>query len=77
MTTPHIRSVSDRLKRLSRERNATYAEVLTQFFIERAVVRLVGDAVLYEHLIFKGGFVGLRVYGSPRFTTARACAGCL
>lgn len=54
---------------MSREPNATYAEILTQFFIERAVVRLVSSPILYEHLIFKGGFVGLRIYGSPRFTT--------
>jgi hypothetical protein len=69
MTTGTREFISDRLKQLSRELNATYAEILTQFFIERAVVRLVSNPVLYEHLIFKGGFVGLRVYGSPRFTT--------
>ncbi len=69
MTNPLVRSVSDRLKRIAREQQATYAEILTQFLIERAVARLAIEPVLLEHLVFKGGFVGLRVYGSPRFTT--------
>jgi predicted nucleotidyltransferase component of viral defense system len=69
MTTPHAKSVSERIKRVAREKGATYAEILTQFLIERAAVRLVSDPVLYTRLVFKGGFVGLRVYASPRFTT--------
>ena len=69
MTNPLVRSVSDRLKRIAREQQATYAEILTQFLIERAVARLAIEPGLQEHLVFKGGFVGLRVYGSPRFTT--------
>jgi hypothetical protein len=36
--------------------------------IERLVARLVADKKLCQHLVFKGGFVGLRVYGSPRYT---------
>lgn len=67
MTHPLIRSVSDRLKRIAREKHATYAEILTQFLIERAVARLAIEPSLPDHLIFKGGFVGLRVYGSTRF----------
>ncbi len=69
MTSPLVRSVSDKLKRVAHERQATYAEVLTQFLIERAVARLVIEPGLGDHLVFKGGFVGLKVYGSPRFTT--------
>lgn len=69
MTTPHAKSVSERIKRVAKEEGATYAEILTQFLIESAAVRLVSDPILYQRLVFKGGFVGLRVYGSPRFTT--------
>jgi predicted nucleotidyltransferase component of viral defense system len=69
MTTPHAKSVSERIKRVAKDKGATYAEILTQFLIERAAVRLVSDPILYKRLVFKGGFVGLRVYGSPRFTT--------
>ena len=69
MTTPFIRSITDRLKRIARERQAPYGEILTQFLIERAVARLIIEPGIHDHLVFKGGFVGLRVYGSPRFTT--------
>lgn len=69
MTTSHAKSVSERIKHVAKEKGATYAEILTQFLIERAAVRLVSDPTLYQRLVFKGGFVGLRVYGSPRFTT--------
>lgn len=29
---------------------------------------MIADETLNEHLVFKGGFVGLRVYDSPRYT---------
>ena len=69
MTTAHAKSIAARIKRVANERGATYGEVMTEFLIERAAVRLVSIPFIYKHLIFKGGFVGLRVYGSPRFTT--------
>jgi hypothetical protein len=69
MLTPQVRSISERLKRIATDHQATYGEILTQFLIERAVARLVLEPELMNHLVFKGGFVGLRVYGSPRFTT--------
>lgn len=54
MTTPFIRSITDRLKRLARERQAPYGEILTQFMIERAVARLVLEPTIQDHLVFKG-----------------------
>lgn len=36
--------------------------------LERLVARLVADEILHRHLVFKGGFVGLRVYDSLRYT---------
>ncbi len=36
--------------------------------LERAIARLSQDKVLAEHLIFKGGFVLLKSFESPRFT---------
>lgn len=68
MKNPLVRSLSDRIKRLANEQNSPYEEVLTQFLIERATARLMMDRRLFESLVFKGGFVGLTVYGSPRFT---------
>jgi predicted nucleotidyltransferase component of viral defense system len=41
---------------------------VTDFLIERIVFRLVGSPSLKNHLIFKGGYVGLRCYQSPRYT---------
>ena len=69
MTTAFIRSITDKLKNIAHEKEVLYGEILTQFLIERAVARLVLEPDIFDHLVFKGGFVGLRVYGSPRFTT--------
>ncbi|MFZ4715459.1 MAG: nucleotidyl transferase AbiEii/AbiGii toxin family protein [Bacteriovoracaceae bacterium] len=40
----------------------------TVFMIERLVARLVADRKLASHIVFKGGFVGLKIYESPRYT---------
>jgi predicted nucleotidyltransferase component of viral defense system len=61
-------SISARLKRIADDRRVLYGNILTAFLIERAVARLTRDPLLTRHLVFKGGFVNLRVYRSPRFT---------
>lgn len=40
----------------------------TVFLIERLVARLIANKKLADRLVFKGGFVGLKVYDSPRYT---------
>lgn len=40
----------------------------TVFLIERLVARLIANKKLSDRLVFKGGFVGLKVYESPRYT---------
>ncbi|MFN7825031.1 MAG: nucleotidyl transferase AbiEii/AbiGii toxin family protein [Pseudobdellovibrionaceae bacterium] len=40
----------------------------TVFLIERLVARLIASKKLADRLVFKGGFVGLKVYNSPRYT---------
>ncbi len=40
----------------------------TLFMIERLVARLITDKHLASHLVFKGGFVGIKIYESPRYT---------
>lgn len=42
--------------------------VMTEFLIERLLARLVADSELAKKLIFKGGFVALKIYESPRYT---------
>lgn len=61
-------SVRKKLSNLSQKLKVPYRNVETAFLIERLVARLVADKKLSQHLVFKGGFVGLRVYGSPRYT---------
>lgn len=45
-----------------------FQNIQTAFMIERLVARLVTDKNLARQLVFKGGFVGLRVYNSERYT---------
>jgi hypothetical protein len=61
-------SVRKKLSNLAHKLNVPYRNLETVFLIERLVVRLVADKTLSQHLVFKGGFVGLRVHGSPRYT---------
>jgi hypothetical protein len=62
-------SITAKLSQLSRAQDKPYDKLLTIFLLERAVARLVADSTLARCLIFKGGYVSVRVYDSPRFTT--------
>lgn len=61
-------SVRQKLVNLSHDLGIPYQNLETAFTLERLVARLVADEILYKHLVFKGGFVGLRVYESLRYT---------
>ncbi len=61
------RSIAQRLSNISKEINISYRYVSTNFFIERMVARIL-TTPLRDKLIFKGGYVGLRVYDSKRYT---------
>lgn len=61
-------SVTQKLANLAKKRGARFEHVATEFLIERLVRRLVADKKLASLLVFKGGFVGLRVYNSTRYT---------
>lgn len=61
-------SVRQKLTSLSIKMNVDYRDLETVFMIERLVARLISDKKLASHLVFKGGFVGLKVYESPRYT---------
>lgn len=62
------RSVRQKLINLSLERDLPYQNLETAFLLERLVARFIADDMLHQHLVFKGGFVGLRVYDSTRYT---------
>ncbi len=71
MTTENeklTRSINDRLKNVSKKTKIPFETLLPYFLLERLAVRLVNDAILADKLVFKGGFIGLRVYNSPRVT---------
>ncbi|MBK6725415.1 MAG: nucleotidyl transferase AbiEii/AbiGii toxin family protein [Acidobacteria bacterium] len=61
-------SVRQKLINLSAKLSVPYQNLETAFILERFVARLTADAKLSEHLVFKGGFVGLKVYNSSRYT---------
>ncbi len=65
---PKATSISAKLLKLAKAQGVLYQNLLTAFLIERLAVRLVADSQLNKSLIFKGGFVSLRVYNSSRFT---------
>jgi hypothetical protein len=61
-------SVRQKLVDLSTEQGVPYPNLETTFLIERLVARLMSSDELRKVLVFKGGFVGLKVYDSPRYT---------
>lgn len=61
-------SITQKLIALSKKKNTSFANLKTAFLIERLVGRLVAEPKLRTALVFKGGFVGLRVYDNDRYT---------
>jgi len=61
-------SVRQKLIIQSKKINTSYPHTETIFLIERLLARFVANKKLGSCLVFKGGFVGLKVYGSPRYT---------
>lgn len=61
-------SIRQKLINLSVENGVPFQNLETAFILERLVARLIADAELQQHLVFKGGFVGLKVYNSARYT---------
>jgi predicted nucleotidyltransferase component of viral defense system len=61
-------SIRQRLANLSAQRKVQYSNLETAFLLERLVARIVATTSLQSAIVFKGGFVSLRVYDSPRYT---------
>jgi predicted nucleotidyltransferase component of viral defense system len=61
-------SIRQKLINVSVEIGVPFQNLETVFILERLVARLTADAGLQKHLVFKGGFVGLKVYNSARYT---------
>jgi hypothetical protein len=61
-------SVTQKLLALTQKAGVPFANIATTFLIERLVARLMADKELRKALVFKGGFVSMKVYASPRYT---------
>lgn len=67
-SSPKAQSILKRLSNYALSVRVPFEYILTSFLLERLVIRLTRDKKLSSNLIFKGGYVGLRVYNSPRYT---------
>jgi hypothetical protein len=61
-------SIRKKLSNLSHKLNTPFENISTEFLLERLVMRLTSNSDLFNKLIFKGGYVGLRIYDSGRYT---------
>jgi hypothetical protein len=62
------RSITAKLSQLSKDLGVAYPKIFTEFILERLAYRLISHSDLRGKLVFKGGYVSLRVYESPRYT---------
>ena len=69
VSNAQIQSIQTKINILAKERGVLANQLMTIFLLERAAARLMADDQLQKNLIFKGGYVGVRVYNSPRYTT--------
>lgn len=58
-------SVRQKIIDMSKKIGVNPRDLETVFLIERLVARLIASKKLADRLVFKGGFVGLKVYNSP------------
>jgi predicted nucleotidyltransferase component of viral defense system len=65
---PKKQAITQRLANLAKQQGVQYQFVLTTFLIQQLLLRLTQNRKLSRHLVFKGGFVMLRAYDSPRYT---------
>lgn len=61
-------SIKAKLANLADKLERDHNGLALEFAIERLVARLGSDSKLAQHLVFKGGFVMLKAYGSNRTT---------
>lgn len=61
-------TIRSRLLAISTAERVAYQNIQTMFLLERMVARLTREKPLFEHIVFKGGYVALRAFHSPRYT---------
>lgn len=65
----NIQSIKAKLKNFADQQELAFNRVMTIFLLERAAIRLTQNTELRDNIVFKGGFVNVRVHASPRHTT--------
>lgn len=61
-------SINQRLLAIHKKAGVSFEHISTSFLIERLVARLMSNDQIRKSLVFKGGFVSLKVYNSQRYT---------
>jgi predicted nucleotidyltransferase component of viral defense system len=62
------KSIRQRLNNLAKQKGIPVHELTTNFLIERMLVRVVNNKTLFDKLVFKGGYVAVKIYSSSRHT---------
>ena len=63
-----IKSIRSQLFSIATEKKIAFQNLQIMFLLEKMVARLTKVDKLFNKIIFKGGYVGLRVFNSPRYT---------
>ncbi len=61
-------NIRKKLFDISVRENVAFQNIQTMFLIERMVARLTASRELFDSIVFKGGYVALRVFNSQRYT---------
>ena len=67
--TPQAKEIKLKLTALAKSWKIPYNRMFLLFLLERAAARIASDPILDQRLVFKGGYVSLRIYGSRRYTS--------
>lgn len=57
------------LSEISKQLGVDYKHIETEFLLERFLARITSEKYLLDHIVFKGGFVGMKIYESKRYTS--------
>ncbi len=61
-------NIRSELLKLSVRKKVPFQNIVTMFLLERMVARITVSKDLFNTLVFKGGYVALRVFNSERYT---------
>jgi predicted nucleotidyltransferase component of viral defense system len=62
------RSINQRINNIAKKLNVFHQNVMTDFLLEKLLTRIISSKELHDKVIFKGGYVCLKIYGSDRYT---------